>query len=70
MTAARDIALTPRQRLHKRAARELIEAVGGVEAAAQFCRAGKSQLSDYCNPNVATFMPIDVVALPLVKIAS
>jgi hypothetical protein len=62
MTASRDAILSPRQRLHKRVARALIEAVGGLEAAAEFCRLGKSQLSDCCNPNLATFLPIDVVA--------
>lgn len=62
MSADRSIALSPRQRLHKRAAKALVEAVGGVEAAAEFCRAGKSQLSDYGNANVATFMPSDVIA--------
>jgi hypothetical protein len=33
VTAARTIQLSPRQKLHKRAARALIEAVGGVTAA-------------------------------------
>jgi hypothetical protein len=61
VTAARTIQLSPRQKLHKRAARALIEAVGGVEAAAGFCRIGKSQLSDCCNPNILAFLPSDVI---------
>lgn len=61
MTAERTIQLPPRRKLLKRDCRALVEACGGVEAAALACRAGKSQLSDYGNSNVAAFMPIDVV---------
>lgn len=61
MSADRSASLAPRQKQHKKLARELIEAVGGVEAAASFCRAGKSQLSDYANVNVIAFMPSDVI---------
>jgi hypothetical protein len=61
MTIDRTVRLTPRQLAHKRAARLLIEAVGGVEAASSYCRLGKSQLSDCCNRNVVAFMPTDVV---------
>jgi hypothetical protein len=57
----RHFAPTPRQRHHKRLARKLVERVGGVEAAALFCRLGKSQLSDCQNPNVAAFLPGDVI---------
>ena len=53
---------TPRQRAHKKAARTLIEKVGGCEAAALFCRLGKSQLNDCCNPARPAFMPSDVIA--------
>lgn len=52
---------TPSQRHHKRLARRLIELVGGVEAAAHYCRIGKSQLSDCCNPNIPAFLPSDVI---------
>lgn len=61
MSADRHATLSPRQKQHKKLARELIEAVGGVEAAASYCRAGKSQLSDYANVNVTAFMPSDVI---------
>lgn len=61
MSGDRSADLSPRQKQHKKLARELIESVGGVEAAATYCRAGKSQLSDYGNVNVVAFMPSDVV---------
>lgn len=54
--------LTARQKFLCECARTLIEGVGGVEAAAGFCRAGKSQLSDYQNKNKLAFIPIDVIA--------
>lgn len=52
---------TPAQRHLKRLSERLIKAVGGVEAAASYCRIGKTQLSDCCNPNVAAFLPADAV---------
>lgn len=61
MTADRQSALGVRQRQHKKLARRLVEAVGGVEAAASFCRVGKSQLSDFGNENLLSFMPADVI---------
>lgn len=61
MSADRSATLSPRQQALKREAKGLVEAVGGVEAAAGYCRAGKSQLSDYGNRNVASFMPADVI---------
>jgi hypothetical protein len=58
-------ALTPRRRAHKRAARELIEKVGGFEAAEGFCRLGKSRLQQVCDTlnaaNSDAFMPADVI---------
>lgn len=53
--------LTTRQLAHKKRARDLIEAVGGLDRAADLCRTGKSQLSDYENRNVLAFMPSDVI---------
>lgn len=58
MTAA----LSPDRQADKRAASQLVKAAGGVEAAAELCRLGKSQLSDVGNVNSPDkFMPIDVV---------
>lgn len=40
----------------------LIKACGGIDGAAESCRVGRSQLSDYANPNVEdAYMPADVV---------
>ncbi len=55
--------MTPEKRALKRATMETLRGVGGVEAAAAFCRPGKSQLSDYGNENRPdSFMPLDVIA--------
>lgn len=62
MTVRRDVSLSPRQSDLKLRFRSLVESVGGVELAAQFCRVGKSNLSDYCLINTDSFAPIDVVA--------
>ncbi|MGE0178960.1 MAG: phage regulatory CII family protein [Sphingomonas sp.] len=62
MSGERTLALGPAALALKHAARALVGAAGGVEAAARYCRAGKSQLSDYGHRHVAAFMPIDVVA--------
>lgn len=61
MTANRLHNPTPLQRHHAALAQELIEAVGGLERAASFSRVAKSALSDYERPNVARFMPSDVI---------
>ncbi|HWT12269.1 MAG TPA: hypothetical protein VN231_05920 [Allosphingosinicella sp.] len=61
MTVDRSASLTARQRFHKVKARELVKRVGGLEDAADYCRLGKSQLSDCCNPNVVAFLPSDAV---------
>jgi len=50
------------RRRHARMARVLIKACGGLEECADLTRVGKSQLSDYQNPNVEAFMPADVMA--------
>lgn len=48
--------------MHARYARLLIEACDGLLAAAEVCRVGKSQLSDYQSPTAEAFMPADVIA--------
>lgn len=54
--------LSPERQADKRIAAQLVRAAGGVEAAAGFCRLGKSQLSDVGNVNISDkFMPLDVI---------
>ena len=48
-------------REHARLARELIEACGGLEEAAQACRVRKSALSGYQNASDPSTMPADVM---------
>ncbi|MDK8186701.1 MULTISPECIES: hypothetical protein [Sphingomonas] len=53
--------MTPEYLNLKRATADLIKGAGGVEAAAAFCRVGKSTLSDAQNPNKPDcFLAIDV----------
>jgi len=55
--------VTPENLALKRATAEMTKGVGGVEAGADFCRVGKSQLADYGNVNKAdSFVPLDVIA--------
>ena len=55
--------MTPDNLALKRATSEMTKGVGGVEAGAEFCRVGKSQLADYGNANRAdSFVPLDVIA--------
>lgn len=55
--------MTPEKLALKRATQETIRGVGGLEAAAGFCRVGKSVLSDAQSVNRADcFAAIDVVA--------
>ena len=42
--------------------RRLVKIAGGVEHAAKLTRVGKSELSDYGNPNSPKFMPADIIA--------
>lgn len=49
------------RRRHASLARELIKLCGGLDEAAEACRVGKSQLSDYQNPQGDGFMPADVM---------
>jgi hypothetical protein len=55
--------VTPDLLALKRATAEMIKGVGGVEAAASFCRVGKSTLSDAQNMNKDDcFVALDVIA--------
>lgn len=55
-----DLTLSPAQQADKRAARDLIEAIGGPEAAEPHCRVSVTMLRSYGNRNTPDFMPIDV----------
>lgn len=56
------VSLSPRQLAKKRAFRDLVEAAGGLDAAAMFCRLGKSQLQRCYDRNTPdAYAPIDVV---------
>lgn len=55
--------LSPRGLALKRACRALVEAAGGIEAAALMCRLGKSQIGDCISVNhPERWLPADVVA--------
>ena len=55
--------MTPEKLALKRATQEVIRGVGGLEAAAGFCRVGKSALSDAQSVNKPDcFVALDVVA--------
>lgn len=55
--------MTPEKLNLKRATQETIRGVGGVEAAAEFCRVGKSVLADNYSPNKPdSFVALDVIA--------
>lgn len=55
--------MTPEMIALKRATGEMIRGVGGLEVAAQYCRVGKSALSDNQSLNkTESFVAIDVVA--------
>ncbi|WP_294195884.1 hypothetical protein [uncultured Sphingomonas sp.] len=54
--------MTPRELHLKQSFEALIEAVGGVEAAALFCRVGKSTLQTYYSKvHPKAFPPLDVI---------
>ena len=54
--------MAPELQALKRASAALVRAVGGLEAAENFCRLGKSQLSDCCSIHKPDrWLPIDVV---------
>lgn len=55
--------MKPERLALKRAFGETIKGVGGLEAAAEFCRVGKSVLGDAQNPNCPDrWPPLDVIA--------
>jgi hypothetical protein len=62
MTARRDCSFPPEKQVLKQAAKALVRASGGVEAAEEYCSRKASQLSAYGHPNAPEFMPLDVVA--------
>lgn len=57
----RSFSPTPEHRHLKRLTGQLVAMVHGVEAAASYCRIGKSQISDACNPAVPAFLPLDAL---------
>jgi hypothetical protein len=56
------VSLTPEQISCKRAFREIVRGVGGLEAAEGFCRVKKTSLARYYDETCDDFAPIDVVA--------
>lgn len=48
-------------RRHANLARQLIERCGDLDEAADACRVGRSNLSDYQNPHKPATMPADVI---------
>lgn len=55
--------MSPETLALKAATSDMIKGVGGLEAAAGFCRVGKSQLADYGSPSRPdSFVPADVIA--------
>lgn len=55
--------MTPELRAAKRATREMIKGVGGLEAAAPYCRVGKSVLGEAQSDTTPhRYVPVDVVA--------
>lgn len=61
MSAVRDARLSPADLALKLATREAVKAAGGQEFAAQETGRTQSRISDWGNPNVPEFMPIDAV---------
>lgn len=62
MTQRRDVILSPRDQGLKAASDDLVAAVGGSSKAAGHGRLRQQAVSDACLPNVAAFLPVDVVA--------
>jgi hypothetical protein len=61
MSGERDIVHPPHLQAGKAAAKALVRAAGGGEAAENFCSKSQPRLSAYGLPNTADFMPVDVV---------
>lgn len=57
-----EVSLSPDTLGDKGAVREMIRAVGGLEAAEENCRVGKSQLARYYDPTKDEHAPLDIVA--------
>jgi len=55
------VALNSEQLALKALTRNLIERVGGLDAAASCTRVGRSQLANYCSPHHDHFLPIDIL---------
>ncbi|MDX3885569.1 MAG: hypothetical protein QHC65_14200 [Sphingomonas sp.] len=56
------MSLTPEKLALKRASAEVVKGVGGYEAAAGFCRLGKTRLGQVCSTaHPDEFMPLDVL---------
>jgi hypothetical protein len=58
---AKRITNTPDDQALKAVSKALVRAVGGVEAAAAFCRSTARRLSEYGIADTDCFMPVDVV---------
>ena len=57
------LVMTPEKLALKRATREMIKGVGGLEAAAPYCRVGKSALGEYQSDHKSDcFVTLDVIA--------
>ena len=56
------VSLTPEQLALKAAFAEVKSGVGGVDACEANCRASKSQIARYYDPNCDQFVPVDVLA--------
>ena len=61
MTTHRDIQHDPRALQVKVATRNLIEAVGGVDRAAEVAGRCAASISNYQSPNTDSFMPVDAL---------
>jgi hypothetical protein len=62
MSTDRQVRLSPQQLALKAATRDAVRAAGGQEFVAGEVGRTQSRISDYCSPNVAEFMPLDIVA--------
>lgn len=62
MTADRTQRVAPDQQMLKAASRELIRAVGGQEAAAEFLGSRQQRMSDCGRPNTPDFLRLDEIA--------
>lgn len=62
MSTPRDILLSPADQALKAASDALVSAAGGPEKVLRYTGRGRSQISDWCNPNTRVFMPADAIA--------